>query len=62
MKAPVPEREAIDEISTTAKKSALRDVALLPLGMLAAYLLMAFVFRRRGGYAPVSLTPPTGKS
>lgn len=57
-KAPPAERAQIDTIVAESKRAALRDVALLPALMLAAYLALIFIFRRRGGYRPVILAAP----
>ncbi len=53
--APVAERARIEAIVADSKRAALRDVSLLPLFMLAAYLALIFSFRQRGGYRPVVL-------
>lgn len=49
------EQRAVHAIVTEGKKGALRDVALLPVAMLAIYLALMLFFRSRGGYAPVTL-------
>jgi DHA2 family metal-tetracycline-proton antiporter-like MFS transporter len=49
------DRDLVDTIRRDAKKAALKDVAKLPLGMVAAYLGLIVFFRRRGGYRPVIL-------
>jgi DHA2 family metal-tetracycline-proton antiporter-like MFS transporter len=49
------DRALLSEIQGDAKKTALKDVAKLPLGMLGAYLVLIAIFRRRGGYRPVVL-------
>lgn len=53
--APAAERAEVEAITTRAKQSALRDVALLPAFMLVAYLALIMWFRARGGYRPVLL-------
>lgn len=55
--APAADRAVVGDIVARGKKSALRDVALLPVLMLAIYLALILVFRARGGYRPVVLTP-----
>ena len=45
----------VTSIVADSKKSALRSVAVLPLIMLAAYVLLLLHFRRRGGYRAVAL-------
>lgn len=49
------DRALLSEIQSNAKKTALKDVAKLPLGMLGAYLVLIAIFRIRGGYRPVVL-------
>lgn len=49
------EKKAIKETQEAAKKNALKTVALFPVGMLAAYVLLIVLFRTRGGYKPVHL-------
>jgi len=49
------DRVLLTAIQGDAKKVALKDVAKLPLGMLAAYLVLIVIFRMRGGYRPVVL-------
>jgi DHA2 family metal-tetracycline-proton antiporter-like MFS transporter len=49
------DRALLIDIQGNAKKTALKDVAKLPLGMLAAYLVLIAIFRIRGGYRPVVL-------
>lgn len=53
--APPADRELIQELTDGAKQSALRYVAILPAGMLVAYLGLILWFRSRGGYKPVVL-------
>ena len=50
-----PDRALLSEIQGVAKKTALKDVAKLPLGMVGAYLVLIAIFRIRGGYRPVVL-------
>ena len=45
----------VTSIVADSKKSALRSVAVLPLIMLTAYVLLLLHFRRRGGYRAVAL-------
>jgi len=60
--APAADRERIAQVQAASKKAALREVALLPLAMLAAYLALIAYFRLRGGYRPVVLTPAEAAS
>lgn len=53
--APAADRTRVDAIVATSKRAALRDVALLPLIMLLAYVALILTFRRKGGYRPVIL-------
>jgi len=53
--APAADRTILDGVVATSKKAALRDVAILPVITLAAYLGLIAVFRRTGGYRPVVL-------
>ena len=48
-------RAVVASVVTDSKKLALRSVALLPVGMLIAYLLLMLHFRRHGGYRAVTL-------
>jgi MFS transporter, DHA2 family, metal-tetracycline-proton antiporter len=50
-------RAVVESVITGSKKTALKSVALLPLVMLVAYVLLMLYFRRRGGYRAVALTP-----
>lgn len=54
--APLADRRRIETLVAASKQDALRHVALLPALMLAAYLAMIALFRRRGGYRPVVLS------
>lgn len=49
------DRAVIQGLTDNAKQSALRYVAILPAGMLVAYLGLILWFRSRGGYKPVVL-------
>ena len=49
------EKAKIKETQEAAKKNALKTVALFPVGMLAAYVLLIVLFSMRGGYKPVHL-------
>lgn len=49
------EKAAVDAADREAKHDALRTIAILPVLMLIAYLLLILYFRRRGGYKPVVL-------
>ena len=51
-------RAVVESVVTGSKKAALKSVALLPLVMLTAYLLLMLYFRRRGGYRAVALQTP----
>lgn len=53
-------RAVVESVVTGSKKTALKSVALLPLVMLAAYLLLMLYFRRRGGYRAVALGDVSG--
>jgi len=48
-------RAVVESVVTGSKKTALKSVAVLPLIMLAAYLLLMLYFRSRGGYRAVAL-------
>lgn len=48
-------REAVQSLANESKKRALRTVAVLPVVMLFAYLLLLGWFRLRGGYTPAQL-------
>jgi hypothetical protein len=52
----------VAEVVADSKRTALRYVAVLPLLMLVAYLLLIVYFRRRGGYAAVDLPAPAAAS
>lgn len=55
--APAADQALIADITTTGKKGALREVALVPVFMLICYLGLIFWFRSRGGYKPVTIDP-----
>lgn len=57
--APDGDRMAIEQIVTDGKKGALKEIALLPVFMLLAYLALILLFRARGGYRPVELPAAT---
>jgi MFS family permease len=49
------EKEAVEDVSATAKKNALMTVAIFPAIMLVCYLILIFYFKAKGGYKPVEL-------
>jgi len=49
------EQTDIKKTKEAAKKNALKTVALFPVGMLIAYLMLIGYFKARGGYKPVQL-------
>jgi MFS family permease len=53
--APAEVQTTVAGIAESSKREALRTVAVLPVSMLVAYLLLIVHFRRRGGYQPVLL-------
>jgi MFS family permease len=55
-------RTIVATVVAGGKKTALKSVAVLPLVMLVAYLLLILYFRRQGGYRPIALAqvPPPG--
>jgi len=55
--AALPENQTpvVEEIRGRAQKTALQQEAVLPLLMLVCYLLLAWHFRRQGGYREVSI-------
>jgi len=53
--APAADRDLLMGVAAASKKTALRDVAVLPAVTLLAYLALIATFRRRGGYRPVTL-------
>jgi MFS family permease len=52
---PQADKYAVEATGAIVKKETLGKVALLPVGMLAVYLLLWLWFRSRGGYKPVEL-------
>jgi hypothetical protein len=48
-------RTVVTSVVIGSKKIALRSVAMLPLIMLIAYVLLMLYFRRQGGYRAVAL-------
>lgn len=53
--AALGEKLVLDDIQTTAKKDALKTVALLPAGMFICFLLLSLYFKKSGGYRMVEL-------
>ncbi len=53
------EKASIKETQEAAKKNALKTVALFPVAMLIAYVLLILYFAARGGYKPVQLEAAT---
>ena len=53
--ATAAEQQAVTETKEAAKKNALKTVALFPVAMLVAYLLLLGYFAATGGYKPVEL-------
>lgn len=49
------DRKVVSAVTMEAQKGALRTVAILPVIMLACYLILIFYFRSKGGYKPVHL-------
>jgi MFS family permease len=54
--APDEDRAAVARVQSTAKKDALKTVAVFPLFMLLCYVGLIVYFRRKGGYRSVQLT------
>ncbi len=54
--ASMEDQQLIQGVTAIGKKGALREVALVPVFMLLAYLGLIAYFRSRGGYQPVTLT------
>lgn len=50
------DKQTVHDIQDSAKKEALKTVALFPIIMLIAYLLLMFYFKLRGGYKAVLLS------
>ena len=48
-------KEDISEVRGASAQGALADMAIFPLIMLVAYLLMIFHFKNKGGYKPIEL-------
>ena len=55
----LPQKQAVDQAKGDSKHVALRMVALVPCGLLVAYLLLLWWFRQQGGYRPVVLNTET---
>jgi hypothetical protein len=49
------DKDEVKTLSDAGKKEALKTVAIFPLIMLVAYLLLMGYFRAKGGYKPVLL-------
>jgi MFS family permease len=49
------EKQAVESVVSSAKKSALMTVAIFPAIMLVCYLILIFYFKAKGGYKPVEL-------
>ena len=49
------DQQTVTETKEAAKKNALKTVALFPVGMLIAYLLLLGYFKANGGYKPVTV-------
>jgi hypothetical protein len=49
------DQETVTKTKEAAKKNALKTVALFPIGMLIAYLLLLGYFKANGGYKPVTV-------
>ena len=54
-KAPVNEREIIENTMFEAKKGALKSVAILPLIMLVSYICLFLFFKKKGGYKQIEI-------
>ena len=54
--APDQERKIIETSMVKAKKGALKLVALLPVVMLVAFILLFLYFKKKGGYKQVEIT------
>lgn len=54
--APDEEKEILNTIQTLAKKDALRLVAVLPMIMFIAFLLLSLYFRKKGGYRAIDIS------
>lgn len=53
--APAAEKATVTGVQETAKKEALKTVALFPLGLMVCYTLLLLYFRSKGGYKAVHL-------
>ncbi|HTE11173.1 MAG TPA: hypothetical protein VK645_09385, partial [Chitinophagaceae bacterium] len=53
--APGQEKLAVITVQENAKKSALKTVALFPVGMLVCYIMLTLYFKSKGGYKVVLL-------
>lgn len=53
--APLVEQASVSSVKETAKKAAIKTVALFPLGMLICYIGLMFYFKSRGGYKVILL-------
>jgi MFS family permease len=54
--APDNDRKIMESSMISAKKQALKTVAVLPVMMLVAFIALFLYFKKRGGYKPVELT------
>ncbi len=52
---PAADQQAISELTARASQQALATSAIFPAVMLAGYLFLLLLFRRKGGYHPVEL-------
>jgi fucose permease len=50
-----PDKESVGTVIGSAKKSALKTVAVFPAIMFVCYLILIFYFKAKGGYKPVVL-------
>lgn len=57
--APKEDQEVVTDVSNTARKQALRTVAIFPCIMFVCYLILIFYFRSQGGYKPIHLEHET---
>lgn len=53
--ATAEDQQIVKDIQESAKKEALKTVALFPVIMLVTYLFLIFYFRSKGGYKPIAL-------
>jgi MFS family permease len=56
------EKEIVSTAKSEAKKNALKTVAIFPVGMLIAYLLLLGYFKMKGGYKPEELPGASGSN